>query len=292
MDLMFMNMKTCVEAQRYALGAMAENSNPSKTIPIALDGRTVGAAWDDGVGRWFQLAGILPSNDGESRNAQTVSVLDQMEDLLDKAGLDFTDVFRTWFVLDGILDCYNDFNRVRNEFFKNCGVCRDFLPASTAVGASNPWQTHVVAGLLAVRPHDDRLRVAAAESPLQGAADDYGSAFNRAMKLRWPGGERLFVSGTASISQEGESLHVGKPEAQIEHTLDVVGQLLSANGFGWDDVLRGVAYFRRVQDSRLFSRLHKRGLRAPIVATQADICRDDLLFELELEAGKGKCSYR
>ena len=55
----------------------------------------------------------------------------------------------------------------------------------------------------------------------------------------------------------------------------------------WDDTLRAVAYIKDFSCAGEFRKIQKkRGLeKLPCVAIQADVCRDDLLFEIELDAG-------
>ena len=54
----------------------------------------------------------------------------------------------------------------------------------------------------------------------------------------------------------------------------------------WENSLRAVAYLKDFSFFKDFEEIKKmRGLDAlPCVAIQADVCRDDLLFEMELDA--------
>lgn len=251
--------------------------------PLTVEGRTVGMTWDDGLARWCQLSGVLPRSSAGSWESQTADSLAALEHLLSLTGFAFHDVVRTWFVIDDIFAGYEEFNRARNRYFDAQGIRR--IPASTAVGGPNPFGSRVIASALAVCPHDSRLSIRPAVSPLQRSPVDYGSRFSRGMELAWPTGKRLFVSGTASIAEDGPTLHVGDAAGQIDWTLDVVEALLQHHGLNFANVLSGIAYFRRPEDLSLLPRLIARGLRAPILCSRQEICREDLLFELELEAG-------
>ena len=70
------------------------------------------------------------------------------------------------------------------------------------------------------------MPAAAVPSPLQCPALDYGSSFSRAVELVAGDHRRLFVSGTASISPEGHTLHVGDVDAQVARTMEVVEAML------------------------------------------------------------------
>ncbi len=54
----------------------------------------------------------------------------------------------------------------------------------------------------------------------------------------------------------------------------------------YSDVSRAVAYFKHAKDAPAFDKFCKsRGMPdMPVVITQSEICRDNLLFEIELDA--------
>ena len=70
-------------------------------------------------------------------------------------------------------------------------------------------------------------------------------------------------------------------------TFGVVRRLLESRGMGWADVLHGVAYIRRAEDIPALEKFMRQRGMPPIhmVPVAATICRDELLFELEIEAG-------
>ena len=68
--------------------------------------------------------------------------------------------------------------------------------------------------------------------------------------------------------------------------LDVVGAILKFRGMDWSHAVRAVAYLKEQAFLETFNNIKiNRGLEElPCIAIQADICRDDLLFEMELDA--------
>lgn len=253
--------------------------------PLESAGRAVGSVFEVGAARYCRLGGLLPADSARPRAEQARDVLEQMDAALQAAGLDFGHVLRTWFFSHEILDWYADFNRVRDEFFARRRVFDRVVPASTGIGGRNPAGAALSGGLLAVRAESEQTHVAAVPSPLQCPALDYGSSFSRAVELVTPGCRRLLVSGTASIAPGGETLHVGDMGGQIARTLDVVGAILTTRGMAWADVTRGIAYFRQAADVAAFRRCCAERAVAPlpVVCVQSTICRDDLLFELEVD---------
>ena len=121
----------------------------------------------------------------------------------------------------------------------------------------------------------------------QNEATEYGSAFARAMELVLGDARYVFVSGTASIDDHGATVHVGDFETQTRYTLEAVEALLDGRG----RAPRATSARRRPSsqnpcDGRAFERIVERSGAegAPLVTTVADVCRDDLLFEIDAVA--------
>ena len=197
-----------------------------------------------------------------------------------------TDVARTWLFLDDILAWYGPLNQVRRDFFAQRHLFDHLVPASTGVGVRNPAGAAMVAGAWAAEPRDDRFLAGEVLSPLQCPAPQYGSCFSRAVEMVSPDLHRLFVSGTASIEPKGTSVCADDVDGQIDLTLQVVRAILVSRGMDYPDVNRATAYLRRPGDEPLFRGwLARLGLEDwPLVVTQAVVCRDELLFEIELDA--------
>jgi enamine deaminase RidA (YjgF/YER057c/UK114 family) len=108
------------------------------------------------------------------------------------------------------------------------------------------------------------------------------------MEISSPGGRRLLISGTASISPGGQTLWPGNLRRQIHHTMEVVEVILASRGFEFSDITRATAYFKHRAGLPEFAAWRAgRDLRSlPALAAQCGICRDDLLFELEADAWK------
>jgi enamine deaminase RidA (YjgF/YER057c/UK114 family) len=106
------------------------------------------------------------------------------------------------------------------------------------------------------------------------------------VSLEADGRRCIFVSGTASIDEEGASTHPGDFEAQVRHTLEVGEALLEEAGAELKDVRQATAFVKHALDAPAFGRIASRtGLAGvPTVGTVADICRDELLFELDATA--------
>jgi len=265
---------------------------------LDLGGNIVGRVFFEGATQVCRLGALAPERRDRPSGDQAQEVFQQMDAALAAADMTFADVVRTWFFNHDILEWYSDFNRVRQAFFEAHEVFDGLVPASTGMGGCNGSAAALTGALLALRSEDKRVRAEAVPSPLQSPALEYGSAFSRAVEVAMPDHRRLFVSGTASISPEGDTLHVGDVDAQIARTMDVARAILESRGMGWHDVTRAIVYFKRAADRPRFAAYAaQRGLPPlPVVVVANDVCRDDLLFEIELDAlrasaghGEGQC---
>ena len=78
-------------------------------------------------------------------------------------------------------------------------------------------------------------------------AYDYGSAFSRGIRLDLNGIIVLLISGTASIDEKGETVHVGDLRSQTRRTFENITALLAAEGATWHDIVRTSCYMRDIE---------------------------------------------
>jgi 2-iminobutanoate/2-iminopropanoate deaminase len=117
----------------------------------------------------------------------------------------------------------------------------------------------------------------------------YGSAFSRGMRIDLNGVSILLISGTASIDDDGNTVHVGDFRAQTRRTFDNITGLLAAEGATWKDIVRTTCYLRDIErDYKAFNEertsfYREQGLDPLPASTgiQAILCRPDLLIEIE-----------
>lgn len=260
---------------------------PVTRIKLPKEG-VVGSFFEDDYGRCCRLVGLHPTEASAGRTEQTEEIFQQMEAALSDCGLAFSDVFRTWFYNHDLLDWYDEFNTVRTDFFRDKKVFDGLVPASTGIGGGNALDAALVAGLVALRPKGEDMKVSQVASPLQSSARDYGSSFSRAVEVACPDHRRLYVSGTASIDMAGETLFLDDCEAQVKKTMEVVDAILHSQEMDWADVTRALAYFKDAKNAPLLEAYRQENGLAPfpVIVAENDVCRHDLLFELEIDAVK------
>ncbi len=253
---------------------------------VRLKGCCVGRAFSDRWARHALLGDLKPSGLTQPKWIQARQSFDMLESALAAGGMSFAHVARTWFFLDDILSWYGPFNDVRTGFFRERAVFKQLVPARTGVSGRNVAGAAVMAGAWAAQPIDGAFSMSEVKSPRQCPAPNYGSSFSRAVELISPDARRLLVSGTASIAPNGVSVCPGDIEAQIDLTMSVIHAILLSRGMDFADASRVTAYFKRPEHAAVFDqwRAERQLGEWPVIYTQADICRDELLFELELDA--------
>lgn len=115
------------------------------------------------------------------------------------------------------------------------------------------------------------------------------SSFSRGMRVDLNGVTFLFISGTASVDEEGHTVHAGDFRAQTWRTFRNITKLLESEGATWHDVVRTTCYLRDIErDYKDFNEVRTAFYQAlgldPLPAStgiQARICREDLLVEIE-----------
>lgn len=120
-------------------------------------------------------------------------------------------------------------------------------------------------------------------------AYDYGSAFSRGMRIDLDSLTILLISGTASIDEQGKTVHVGDLRKQTRRTYDNITALLAAEGATWKDVVRTTCYLRDIErDYQAFNEertaFYREQRLNPLPAStgiQVILCRPDLLVEIE-----------
>ncbi|MFZ4857843.1 MAG: hypothetical protein ACOYL3_15740 [Desulfuromonadaceae bacterium] len=202
-------------------------------------------------------------------------------DCLQRQGFQPSDLVRTWFYFQDVLRDYVVFNEVRKEIFIDQQLTR--LPASTGIQGGSVTGELVTMGLLAFSGLN--LVCSAVSNPVQCEASSYGPMFSRAILTEGAGPRQLIVSGMAAIDVAGRTTHVGDPLAQVDDTLARAAQLLEANHLSWSQVVAGVVYLSPTCYAEILVYLESTVVvLLPVAYSIADVCRPDLLFEIEFTA--------
>ena len=289
-----------------------------KSVRVEHYGPQVLAVSYDSV-RWIYCAGIKPAGSAKGVYAQTADALKQMRQGLVQAESCFEHVVRTWFYLGGItelegdLQRYQELNRARTDFYRDIRFCgkllepqsaRGVYPASTGIGMAG---TGLVVSCLALETQRKDLFLLPLENPQQTPAYVYHSRyspkspkFSRAMALVLGDYATTWISGTASIV-DSESRHLDDIEKQTEQTIENIERLIATDNFArhgvpgagaqLHDLAKIRVYLKRPQDFAKCKAVCERRLGAvPAIYAIADVCRPELLVEIEGVAFSRCCS--
>ena len=115
------------------------------------------------------------------------------------------------------------------------------------------------------------------------------SSFARGLRIDVSGLTVLFISGTASVDENGNSVYIGDFGAQTWRTYRNITALLKSEGATWHDIVKTTCYLRDIErDYDQFNRIRTSFFRwlglDPLpasVGVQTRLCREDLLVEIE-----------
>lgn len=215
--------------------------------------------------------------------------------LLDDLG--YPHLWRAWNYLADInvetdgLERYRQFNIGRHDaFVASRRLAHGNVPAACALGTPDgPLSIAFLAGRVAPAPLENPRQISAYNYPAT-----YGPrspTFSRAVLVHPPGRELLLISGTASIVGH-RTMHIDDVEGQTRETLANIEALLgSANARPLAipyrlSELHLRAYIRHPADlARVRALVDEIAAPAvPVTYVRADVCRADLLVEIEAVA--------
>jgi enamine deaminase RidA (YjgF/YER057c/UK114 family)/tRNA A-37 threonylcarbamoyl transferase component Bud32 len=261
-------------ATGYIMQPPAEEGQLFAIEVTALKGRSVRNAMNirkmnenvtvvkEGGTAWVYVAGIEPAPGIEDTYEQALSAIHRMKEAVEEAGLDFSDVVRTWLYQRHIVakeddnDRYDKLNRARNEVFKKEGPqngpiqfgARHFRqyspdnilpPASTGIGMSAGTFSMAC---LAMASGDPQTQIIPIENPTQDSVWKYKvekgrplPLFSRGMAVLANNRNLVLISGTASV-KGSEIVYEGDLENQTAATIENIGLVLGQVGATVSDV--------------------------------------------------------
>jgi chorismate lyase / 3-hydroxybenzoate synthase len=223
----------------------------------------------------------------------TETAYQEIFDLLDETG--HRHLIRVWNYLPGInretggVERYRHFNSARHMAFRNSGRATiGTVPAACALGspAGSPMSIYFLAARRAPKMIENPRQTSAYHYPPKFGR--HSPIFSRACIWGDASNSKLFVSGTSSIVGH-ETIHPGDVAAQTQETLTNIDALLrEANRMAGSerftlDGLKLKVYVRKPGDLPVIRATLAAALAADssIVYVKADICREDLLVEIE-----------
>jgi hypothetical protein len=248
------------------------------------------------------LIGKVHSDNKQGCKVDSEDAFNTLSKLFQKLNFPVNSIVRQWNYLENIVGFdgedqrYQKFNDVRSAFYGSSFEETGY-PAATGIGMNSGG---LIIEFVAVK--SDELETSPVDNPEQIAAHNYSEKvligeecilkttpkFERARYLNLFNKKLVFISGTASITGE-KTIGVSDPAKQTEITINNIKRLYSHRAL------------KNISDEKLQSRYgharvyvkHRKDFSAiketfeshygnqPVVYIIADICRDDLLVEIE-----------
>lgn len=289
--------------------AVAGAPGPQVALPVLLPARAAGEAWlagdavsrgSDGALHWretgsWRYSWISADDSNEPLEALTHRLYAAL--LASLAGSACPQLLRLWNYVPRInaveagLERYRQFNAGRQRALLDAQrAAFEGAPAACALGPQQgPLTIACLSGTLAARPVENPRQVSAYRYPT--AYGPRSPSFSRAAVVEAGDGRALLlISGTASIVGH-ESQHAGDARAQTDETLrNLQAVVEAASGPAQRFDLRRAqlnVYLRRAADADAVVAQLARALGADspalrdLLVLQADVCRAELLVEIE-----------
>lgn len=221
---------------------------------------------------------------------QTKSILEEYQRELADQGLTMEKhCIRTWFFVRDVDTQYQGMVKARRENFAEQKMTREtHYLASTGIGG-NPANTSALLqmGSYAIDGlSEGQQRYLYALSHLNRTID-YGVTFERGTLVEYGDRKEVFISGTASINNHGDVVHVGDVRKQTLRMWENVETLLQEGGAGFEDLAHIIVYLRDIADFKVVKEMFdKQFTRIPTIFCLAPVCRPSWLIEMECIAIK------
>lgn len=226
----------------------------------------------------------------ETSYMQTDKTLSAYIDILKKydATLE-ANCIRTWFFVRDVDTQYSGLVKSRRECFVKQGLTQDtHYIASTGIGG-NPADPKAIVqlGCYAVtgfQPEQQRYLYALTHL---NKTYEYGVTFERGTLMQYGDRNHIYISGTASINNKGEVVHVGNIVNQTLRMWENVEKLLEEGDMNNNDIMQIIVYLRDGADYQVVKKMFEEKFpQTPCVITLAPVCRPTWLIEMECIAVK------
>ncbi len=226
-----------------------------------------------------------PQHSGPS-STQTEEIFSDLSIQMKSFGaLPEKNLLRTWLYVRDIDNNYLGMVKVRKSYFESVRLTENtHFVASTGIESCNDITSDIV--------HMDSLSVTGLTSDQQEymCAPDhmcptskYGVTFERGTRVTYGDRSHYYISGTASINNQGEILYPGDVVKQTERTLENIHSLLSNYGAGLNHLQSIIVYLRDPSDYDRVKDVLKNSLapKLPSPYLKAAVCRPGWLVEIE-----------
>lgn len=221
---------------------------------------------------------------GDSQT-QCRELFEDYSHMLEKAGGTlYHNSIRTWLFVQNVDVNYHGVVVGRNEHFDQKGLVAGthFISSTGIQGRSHDYHSLVQLdsySLLGVE--ESQIQFLYAPQYLN-PTHEYGVRFERGTAVHLPDRCHCYISGTASIDNKGQVVHLGDIKAQCLRMWENVEALLAEAQTQMDDIMHMIVYLRDMADYQLIADMFEEKLPAiPKQIVLAPVCRPEWLIEME-----------
>ncbi len=216
---------------------------------------------------------------------QTRSAFANLINALSSNGGDlYNNCVRTWIYVKNIDIFYKSMVNERRELFMHHGLTQNshFIASSGIEGASPHCHDLITLDAYSILGLDPRQISYLNDFKMLCAAKEYNVTFERGVRIAYADRSHCFISGTASIDDQGNILHPRSVIKQLDRTLENIEALLHSGNATLEDMMYMIVYLRDPADfNYIQARLSQRLPRVVTVIVKGPVCRPEWLIEIE-----------
>jgi len=280
--------------------------NRSDTFSFKKQGDLRYAVYEWNNTKILLLEGVRANSLNDSASIQSEEIFQKIEKILSVEKMYIHDIVRQWNYIGSITEMedgiqnYQAFNNARARFYAKVNWDTFGYPAATGIGTTGRG---IMVNLIAVSAKPNST-IVGIDNPLQIAAHHYSLSmlvgskekhtlatpkFERAKVIQKDSRIFCFISGTAAIRGE-QSMQEMNAAMQTKQTIENIIYLVSTEnlrrqGVSNDSTLRmaGIrVYIKNKEDFEMVKEeVDKVWFGVPTLYVQADVCRRELLVEIE-----------
>ncbi|MDR1974979.1 MAG: hypothetical protein LBQ31_10010 [Bacteroidales bacterium] len=227
------------------------------------------------------FSGQMYSREGNTFEQTTAIFESYMQSLL-QHGMSLQDnTVRTWIYVHDVDNRYADMVEARNRIFDKVGLTTHSIASTGIEGRYVYPDVFVLMDAYSTSVSTDQITFLKAETHLNPTCE-YGVSFERGTAVDYADRRHIFISGTASIDNNGEIVAINDIEKQIARTIENIEALLTNGNAKIDDVAHFTIYLRDSGDySIVKDYFDSRYPDTPSVIVLAPVCRPGWLIEIE-----------
>ena len=194
------------------------------------------------------------------------------------------DVIRTWIYVQNVDANYEGVVVSRRELFEKKGLTKEtnFITSTGIEGRFNNPLVKVSMDALAIEGLKKGQVTFLNALDHLNPTHEYGVTFERGTSVEYGDRKQIFISGTASIDNKGEVVHVGDVYKQMHRAIENIEALLNDTQANLSDLAKIIVYLRDQADYKIVDQyMVNRFKGLPYVIVWAPVCRPGWLIEIE-----------